>query len=65
MAFSKPQPHPSAPPDCPVPAAQPLSQPPRYSSEVLFAASSEIRIDHNGAVYTLRMTRSGGLILNK
>jgi hemin uptake protein HemP len=38
---------------------------PRYASGSLFAASNEIRIDHNGAVYTLRITRSGGLLLNK
>lgn len=49
--------------------APPLTQPPaaspRYSSGALFAAANEIHIDHNGAVYTLRITRSGGLILNK
>lgn len=38
---------------------------PRYSSADLFAAGHEIRIEHNGAVYTLRITRSGGLILHK
>jgi hemin uptake protein HemP len=41
------------------------AQLPRYASTALFASSSEILIDHNGAVYTLRKTRSGGLILNK
>jgi hemin uptake protein HemP len=41
------------------------AQIPRYVSADLFASSSEIRIEHNGAVYTLRKTRSGGLILNK
>ena len=41
------------------------SQSPRYSSGELFAESSEIHIMHNGATYTLRITRSGGLLLNK
>ncbi len=41
------------------------AQIPRYASGDLFASSSEIHIEHNGAVYTLRKTRSGGLILNK
>lgn len=39
--------------------------PPFYSSQELFTHGSEIRIEHKGAVYTLRITRSGGLILNK
>jgi len=42
-----------------------LADVPRYLSKALFAKGNEIRIDHNGAVYTLRITRSGGLILNK
>ena len=37
----------------------------RFASGDLFAHSREIRIEHNGATYTLRITRSGGLILNK
>jgi hemin uptake protein HemP len=41
------------------------AQTPRYASEKLFASANEIRIDHNGGVYILRITRSGGLILNK
>ena len=41
------------------------AQSPRYASNDLFAKASEIRIDHNGATYTLRITRSGGLLLNK
>jgi hemin uptake protein HemP len=40
-------------------------QTPVYVSQRLFRSGNEIRIDHNGAVYTLRITRSGGLILNK
>jgi hemin uptake protein HemP len=36
-----------------------------YASRALFKKGHEIRIDHNGAIYTLRVTRSGGLILNK
>jgi hemin uptake protein HemP len=38
---------------------------PIYPSQWLFKTGHEIQIDHNGAIYTLRVTRSGGLILNK
>jgi hemin uptake protein HemP len=38
---------------------------PVYASRALFKTGHEIHIDHNGAIYTLRVTRSGGLILNK
>lgn len=38
---------------------------PRYASSDLFRGQSEILIEHQGAEYRLRITRSGGLILNK
>ena len=37
----------------------------RYSSNDLFKGQTEIQIEHQGAEYRLRITRSGGLILNK
>ncbi len=36
-----------------------------YSSETLFRGQKEIRITHQGNDYRLRITRTGGLILNK
>ncbi len=42
-----------------------LAEVPRYVSRDLFSKGNEIHIDHNGSTYTLRITRSGGLILNK
>jgi len=42
--------------------AQPSSH---YTSNDLFKGQSEILIEHQGAEYRLRITRSGGLILNK
>jgi hemin uptake protein HemP len=44
------------------PKAQPSSH---YTSNDLFKGQSEILIEHQGAEYRLRITRSGGLILNK
>ncbi|KHK51634.1 hemin transporter [Ralstonia sp. A12] len=35
------------------------------SSEQLFAGQSAVAIRHNGAIYTLRVTRFGKLILTK
>ena len=37
----------------------------RYTTCDLFKGQSEIHIEHKGARYRLRITRSGGLILNK
>jgi len=37
----------------------------RYSSSELFKGQNEIQIEHQGSEYRLRITRSGGLILNK
>lgn len=44
------------------PKVQPSSH---YTSNDLFKGQSEILIEHQGAEYRLRITRSGGLILNK
>lgn len=38
---------------------------PSYSSQSLFRGQKEILIDHQGCNYRLRITRTGGLILNK
>ncbi|MFT3673477.1 hemin uptake protein HemP [Aestuariivirga sp.] len=51
-----------------IPAEKSAGKPvtiPQFDSEELFHATPEIRINHKGAVYTLRITRTGGLILNK
>lgn len=48
------------------PRAEPLRQPARtVSSEALFNGTYEIGIDHAGALYRLKITRQGKLILNK
>ena len=44
------------------PRAQPSLH---YTTGDLFKGQSEIQIEHKGAKYRLRITRSGGLILNK
>lgn len=36
-----------------------------YDSKLLFGQQKEIIIDHEGALYRLRITRQGKLILNK
>jgi hemin uptake protein HemP len=36
-----------------------------YTTCNLFKGQSEIQIEHKGAKYRLRITKSGGLILNK
>lgn len=35
------------------------------ASQMLFAGGNEVLIEHNGAVYTLRLTSKGKLILTK
>lgn len=47
----------------PKPSSQP--QEADIDSSALFAGRSEIRIVHRNAVYRLRITRTGKLILNK
>jgi hemin uptake protein HemP len=37
----------------------------QLDSQMLFGAARELLIRHNGAVYRLRMTRAGKLILTK
>lgn len=37
----------------------------RYTTSDLFKGQGEIQIEHKGAKYRLRITKSGGLILNK
>lgn len=36
-----------------------------YESSDLFRGASEIGIEHDGAIYRLKITRQGKLILNK
>ena len=49
--------------------AAPPSAPPQESADIdtaeLFADRTEIRIRHAGAIYRLRITRGGKLILTK
>ncbi len=40
-------------------------QPMRWSSQVLLAGRNEIEIEHNNAIYRLRLTSLGKLILTK
>jgi hemin uptake protein HemP len=48
------------------PRPQAPAMPPRtLSSESLFEGRTEICIDHGGAIYRLKITRQGKLILNK
>lgn len=47
------------------PGGQAAGGVPRISSEVLFAGSNEIEIDHKGTPYRLRQTSLGKLILTK
>ena len=43
----------------------PVAELRRVDSRELFAAASELLIDHEGASYRLRITRQGKLILTK
>lgn len=36
-----------------------------FSSPELFGDSNEIKIDHEGEIYRIRITRNGKLIMNK
>jgi hemin uptake protein HemP len=54
---------PAAP--APAPAASLVGDTRVMTSEQLFAGQSAVAIQHNGAVYTLRVTRFGKLILTK
>jgi hemin uptake protein HemP len=46
-------------------AAEGLDGCPSYAAEQLFEGQREVHITHQGTRYRLRLTRSGGLILNK
>ena len=56
-----------AAPELPVPASDRVSPPVavRLSSQSLLGGQREIEIDHDGAVYRLRVTSLGKLILTK
>ncbi|MES2584495.1 MAG: hemin uptake protein HemP [Pseudomonadota bacterium] len=43
----------------------PLAGPVRVSSQSLFSGAHEVEIEHHGAVYRLRQTSLGKLILTK
>ncbi len=45
--------------------SRPSGAVPRWSSRTLLAGRQEIEIDHDGAVYRLRQTSLGKLILTK
>lgn len=47
------------------PAARTIGDTRVMTSEQLFAGQNAVAIHHNGAVYTLRVTRFGKLILTK
>ncbi len=49
----------------PPPAAHASAHTRPLDSEALFGAARELLIQHNGALYRLRMTRAGKLILTK
>ncbi len=53
----------------PPPTASALNAPPvpavRVSSAQLFGAALEVQIDHHGAIYRLKQTALGKLILTK
>lgn len=57
---------PTPPPPCDaVPAPAPVSSVPRISSEQLLRGAQEVLIEHRGALYRLRETSLGKLILTK
>jgi hemin uptake protein HemP len=58
-----PKPTPVAPPVAT--AARRTSEPVRIDSTQLFAGAVEVQIDHFGAVYRLKQTALGKLILTK
>ena len=58
------QPEPFGTPHLPSAACAPPEMR-QLDSQMLFGAARELLIRHNGAVYRLRMTRAGKLILTK
>ena len=61
----------AAPPPTPQPprtgeaSASGVAAPVRVSSAQLFAGAAEVQIDHHGAIYRLKQTSLGKLILTK
>ena len=55
---------PAPKPDASVSVATPLRAA-RYSSQAIFAGAKEVEIEHEGALYRLRLTSLGKLILTK
>jgi hemin uptake protein HemP len=47
------------------PSPSPVAAPRRFSSRELFGRGDLIEIEHNGEIYTLRLTRRDKLILTK
>jgi len=60
--MSQPEPLSTAPPPAP---QRPPADARQLDSRSLFGAARELLIQHNGALYRLRMTRAGKLILTK
>jgi len=61
----KSAPQPTAPSQ-PLPGATPLAGGvPRLDSRAIFSGAQEVEIEHRGAVYRLRQTSLGKLILTK
>ena len=60
-----PQPEPLSTPAPPATARAPASGMRQFDSRSLFGAARELLIRHNGALYRLRVTRAGKLILTK
>lgn len=63
MMSADPKTSPFAPAAPAAPAA--AAAPARTSSAALFRGAQEIEIEHNGAIYRLRQTALGKLILTK
>ena len=53
------------PPASPPPAPAPRTPQPVLRSEQLFAGAQEVLIEHRGALYRLKLTALGKLILTK
>ena len=60
--MSQPEPLGTSHPPAPARAPDDTRQ---FDSQALFGAARELLIRHNGALYRLRMTRAGKLILTK
>lgn len=70
MLMEATRPNPPAAPCSPIPEQGPSRArspdlPPHWQSQQLFGAHAEVTIGHGGAVYRLRITSLGKLILTK